>query len=234
MNVCEKQYPVTEIKEHQSTKIREAKPEEVQQFQKLAQIATLALLVSPKITNALTLAGFCLSKWIPDIVINTVRNVDTVAGVISIPIHAVTQFFPENAQLFSHLVINTPIVEEILFRGVIQEILMRKVPVALLQKVNPQAANWLQSNTYAKIGRVALSTLIFALTHFGTENCAMSNRPIGVICLGALLGAIVEIKGLKQGLVSSIYAHAMNNLFGYGLHKVTGVSVDPIFDYYGQ
>jgi membrane protease YdiL (CAAX protease family) len=229
MNVCEKQFPIIEnqlIGKPQSHKTRVATPEEIRQMQAMVQLSCLALIAPPYVTQILTRYGFCLYKWMPDAVMNTVQNVVSIAEIVRLPMAKLLKFFPENAHSFLNTTVIAPISEEILFRGIIQEILLKRAPVALLQKINPRAANWLESNINAKIGRVALSTLIFALAHLSTHNCAMSNRAIGVIGLGALLGILVEIKGLKQGLTASIYAHALNNLFVYGLYTI-GLSNDP-------
>lgn len=230
MNVSEKQSSLMIIEKNQSDKTQKFTPEEIQKQQRQLQYTIAALMVPPMVNKHLTSFGFCLSEWMPEIVMNTATNVRLATETVSLPLGVALSFLPEKTHFFSSLVVYAPVGEEILFRGIIQEILMKKAPVALLQKINPQLANWVQSNKYAKIGRVALSTLLFSLAHLGTENCAMSNRPINVIGLGAVLGLIVEMNGLKQGLKASIFAHAINNLFVYGIHKFTGISADPIFD----
>lgn len=201
--------------------------QEIQQ-QRLLSVVSIIMQVNQLTPHILTSIGFCLNEWMPEMLMYIAQNIDVVVGAVSRPIIAANQTLPANVQLFSECVIVAPIIEEILFRGVVQEIFMKKVSAALLQRSSPHAANWLQSNTYAKIMRVALSTLLFVLAHTSTENCAMSNRPIGVISVGILLGAVVENLGLKQGLRATIGLHAINNFIAFLFNKSV-IAIDPIF-----
>lgn len=190
-----------------------------------------AFILSPHLPNILSQSGFCLNKWLPNAAMNLAVTLQEIAFLPQTPILDLLP--PGEGRVFSSLVITAPIAEELLFRGVIQELLLKRAPAALLRKISAEAASWVESDFYVRIGRVALSTLLFSLAHSHLEDCAMSNRPLGVIGFGAFTGAHVEWAP-KNGLSKTIALHMFANVFAYALARTVGLSADPIFKYIDQ
>lgn len=201
-----------------------------QTLQKALGIARFSSLASVALTNG----GFCLAQHLPKKFMDVANELANICNKLSLPVNTLTQDLSKELQFFCQLTVTAPIVEEIFFRGFIQEFLLKQGPAALLGPISPKAAKWVVSNTTARVGRVALSTLIFALAHTQANNCAMSNRAIAVIGGGLVFGSFVEIKapkiGIKKALAGSMFMHFQNNLFAYAINRGLGISLDPIFN----
>lgn len=204
-------------------------PEEKQKGELVIKMIPL-LVGMPHVESLFTTFGGCLLNWVPEMALST-RNILLIMNtVLQLPYFAVRRYLPTKTHFFSYVVVAAPISEEILCRGIIQELFLKRIPVALLQKCNPQAAERWKSHMNAKICRVALSTLLFSIAHLYTESCEVSNRAISTIGIGALNGMLVEIFGIRQGLIKAIFMHAMMNLLSSGVHIAAGGGVDPVFD----
>jgi membrane protease YdiL (CAAX protease family) len=237
---------------------------ETEMTPKKLQQVFVAARFSPLVALALTKSGFCLANHLHGKVMITAHYLTSICSKLSLPIDKLIsfpinelaqnlpkklQYLPKELQFFSRLTITAPLVEEVFFRGVIQELFLKRGAAALLRMISPKAAQWVESNPKARVGRVAISTLLFALAHVNSygcaqsiyfqgsidaHNCAMSNRAIGVIAGGIAYGSFVEFWGskigIKQALIGSIFMHSQNNLIAYAINRGLGVSLDPIFD----
>jgi len=101
-----------------------------------------------------------------------------------------------------------PICEEFLFRYLLQEQLLKKIPTQILNKNAPQYASAINTKI-AKIVRIAFSSAAFALAH--TNNPYPMNGAVSIVhkfALGLILGAIQESTG---NLFYSTAFHMGNN-----------------------
>ena len=183
-----------------------------------------ALLATPPVVaSVLTNRGFCLRDWIPYTLVGMVAKMQKVSMLIASPLLPIARLLPRSWDIFTTNVILAPIVEEILCRSFIQELLFKRAPVMLLQEISPKLATCVKSSTYAKVTRVALSSLLFALAHLSLDNCSDSNRPIDTIGVAVLLGVLVEVQGPIEGLLTSTLTHASFNLAGIVAQSIQGL-----------
>lgn len=103
---------------------------------------------------------------------------------------------PGLSDIYSTGAFKGPIVEELLFRVALQEILLKRAPKAILNKVSPSHAKIIDTKV-SKIARVLISSLAFSLAHAmppgsGLANCS-TVRLINTFVMGLIAGSIQEI-----------------------------------------
>lgn len=105
-----------------------------------------------------------------------------------------------------------PIQEEIFFRGLMQDILLTRIPKYMIKKIAPGKETSLDS-TAAKAVRIALTAFIFSIAHFTNKglfsDSYVTAQVIGSFIFGIGLGMI---KDSKAGLLGAIGAHMTNNI----------------------
>ncbi len=123
----------------------------------------------------------------------------------SIPQHLAWKVFSINA------VIIGGIGEELVFRGVIQDLLLKKLLGKVIEKVSPGNAAWTNGKT-AKISRIVIASVLFGALHLVTPTkeipLAIALQAFNALFLGAILGAVKES---RLGLIGSIGCHMMHN-----------------------
>lgn len=111
--------------------------------------------------------------------------------------------------------VETPIKAEILFRGLIQGLLLRHIPRAIITKIAP-GKEGLVDTKIAKIARIVFTSALFAAMH-GSDGSTLSDDYVkmkigATFCMGLIFGAINES---KVGLFGSISAHIGQNVRAY-------------------
>lgn len=106
--------------------------------------------------------------------------------------------------------------EELIFRGVMQDLLLTKLLGKAIKKVSSNNASWVDTKT-AKIFRIAITSALFAGMHLITNT---EEAPLGIkyqafnaLAMGFILGAIKES---RLGLIGSIGCHMMHNAISSG------------------
>jgi membrane protease YdiL (CAAX protease family) len=112
-----------------------------------------------------------------------------------------------------------PIMEEIECRFLIQEIALKQMPKKILSKISPKYVSLVDSKI-AKITRVFISSFLFALPHYLTQESLgglggnpilknlMGNRIIVSFAGGIVLGSLQEATG---SIANSLIVHAIHN-----------------------
>lgn len=108
--------------------------------------------------------------------------------------------------------IGAPIYEEVIFRGLIQDVLLTKIPKYIVKKILPGQETALDTKI-AKAARITLTAALFSASHltnagtFGDSYVQMQlvSTFVGGIGLGIL-------KESKAGLLGAIGAHMTNNM----------------------
>lgn len=105
-----------------------------------------------------------------------------------------------------------PITEELIFRGLVQDVLLTRLPKYIIKKIAPGQESLLDSTT-AKIIRVALTSALFSSAHIVNigvlPGSYVSMQLVATFVMGIYLGALKES---KAGLLGSIGAHISNNI----------------------
>lgn len=101
--------------------------------------------------------------------------------------------------------------EELIFREVVQNFLLKELLGKAIQKVSPNNASWVDTKA-AKIFRITITATLFAGMHLATDT---DEIPLGIkfqafnaLAMGFILGAIKES---QLGLIGSIGCHMMHN-----------------------
>lgn len=106
-----------------------------------------------------------------------------------------------------------PICEELLFRGVIQDILLKRIAKKILMNVAPEKA-WVLDTRVATAARIVFASALFSTAHLINDGQLaheyVVHQAIGAFFGSLLLGAIKE-SGL--GLAGAIGAHIGHNAF---------------------
>lgn len=111
----------------------------------------------------------------------------------------------------SLIVANAAIVEELLFRGLLQDLLLTKLPRMIIKKVAPGKEGVIDS-TRAKAARILLTSAAFCAIHLSNKGVLSEDylklQLIAAFVSGIGLGILKET---RAGLLGSIAAHAVNN-----------------------
>lgn len=98
--------------------------------------------------------------------------------------------------------------EEIEFRWFVQEVLLRKLPKKIIERINPALTEMVDSMP-ARISRVAASALFFALCHTYDLGCSQEGG-ISVLIGGLLYGGLYEFN--NHEFVNCINLHVTYNV----------------------
>lgn len=110
--------------------------------------------------------------------------------------------------ILSDFIFMGPIKEELIFRGLIQDLLLKRLLGKAIQAVSPRNASWVDSRV-AKIFRIIITAALFGAAHLGTQGqAAFKFQAFYAFAGGCILGAIKES---RLGLIGSIGCHMMNN-----------------------
>lgn len=123
---------------------------------------------------------------------------------------------PPIPDLTAGKVICGAVFEEVVFRGLIQEGVLRQLPKELLKRYFPGQEGIVDAIPF-RICRVALSSLLFALAHTPQWSASLiqcSHQIAG----GAIKGYFVETRG-PEGLIVCAIAHSALNLVYLSLLK---------------
>lgn len=142
--------------------------------------------------------NFCFSKVFPD-------RTEEIFGKLADPLELIIKVIGYDH--CSSSVVYSPIYEELTIRVLLQEVLLKRVPEKILEKVSPQHAH-LTNHFIAKITRVFLSSVCFALAHPEASCCACGDMYPYLIA-GVALGTLQEVSGHP---FYSITAHMLANL----------------------
>ncbi len=144
--------------------------------------------------------------------INFGINLDTCKSFIRMK-HAVGG----KSALFSRMVLKAPLKEELLFRLIIQNILLKQIPRALSKKEDRPYYD----SSKAKITRILISSTLFSLVHLINLKVLPPSyvipQVIGAFVAGIALGTIQEG---RLGTLGSIGLHALNNYSAYSFTRI--------------
>ncbi|MDP1836370.1 MAG: CPBP family intramembrane metalloprotease [Chlamydiales bacterium] len=116
------------------------------------------------------------------------------------------------AALLEGIGINAPIIEEVIFRGLIQDVFLTRVPKYIAKKIAPGTETALDSNI-AKVARIVLTAVLFSAIHIPNYGALPSSyvdmQLASTFVLGIVLGALKES---RAGLLGAMGAHITNNI----------------------
>jgi membrane protease YdiL (CAAX protease family) len=97
---------------------------------------------------------------------------------------------------YNNYAFKAPIVEELMFRVGLQELILKRAPKAILNRFAPSYSGIVDTKM-AKIARVALTAAVFSLAHamppeMGWPNCSTA-RLVNTFVLGLILGGVQEV-----------------------------------------
>jgi hypothetical protein len=112
---------------------------------------------------------------------------------------------------FSTLAVAGPILEELLCRGLIQDLLLKRGARVILKNILPGKESWVDT-TIAKIFRITTTAGLFSAMHLLNKG-AVSNEYLHTQLIAAFVGGIVfgALKESKAGMPGAIGGHAANN-----------------------
>nr|QIQ10899.1 hypothetical protein OJOKFFHK_00042 [uncultured bacterium] len=120
--------------------------------------------------------------------------------------------FSTKASLVAGVGVAYPLFEEVVFRGLIQDVLLKRIPKYIVSKVAPGKETALDSNI-AKVARITLTAAAFSACHlvnFGImPDSYVRAQLIASFVMGIGFGALKES---KAGLLGAIGAHMANNV----------------------
>ena len=106
-----------------------------------------------------------------------------------------------------------PIIEELVFRYGIQEILLKKIPEQFLQRFAPNKQAILDSKVVT-LARIVFTAAIFAYIHLANKGNfpdSYCDAQVPASFIGGIVYGI--LKESKVGLLGSVVAHVVNNFF---------------------
>ena len=114
-------------------------------------------------------------------------------------------------------IIGAGIGEELVFRGVVQDLILTKLLGKAIKTISPENASWIDTKT-AKIFRIVITSALFAGAHLitGTDEIpsGIKFQAFSALVTGFILGAVKES---RLGLMGSIGCHMMHNAAAMGL-----------------
>lgn len=108
-----------------------------------------------------------------------------------------------------------PILEELIFRYSIQQVLLKEIPEKIIKIIAPGKEDVLDSKV-AKITRTLFTAALFGYIHIVNQG-----RYPDAYCYGQIISSFVGgiafgiLKESKVGLLGSIVAHVSNNIFSF-------------------
>lgn len=125
--------------------------------------------------------------------------------------------------VFDTFAFKAPIVEELLFRVGLQELILKRAPKAILNRFAPSYSGVVDTKI-AKIARVALTAAAFSLAHamppeYGWPNCSTA-RLVNTFVLGLVLGGVQEV---TESPLMAMLLHSGFNIQGAFYLEQTGV-----------
>ncbi len=202
----------------------ELTPEEKKEIERKTRLITVPIIcggyIGPQVARTLAENQICLNTLIPGQALELINANTNFLGKLALyPLTPLYNISALKTMYAASTIITLPIVEEIEVRFLFQELLLRWFPKAVLNKCAPKYAYLVEAKA-ARIARVALSTLLFALLHTGRagdhkDPCLGSNYGIAVLGLGASLGGIAEEGGGFRGVAASMAIHSVVNAIAY-------------------
>lgn len=120
--------------------------------------------------------------------------------------------FSVKASLVTVIGIVAPIFEEVVFRCLIQNVLLKDVPKFIVKHIAPGRETALDSNI-ATLARVALTAALFSAYHLTNSglmaDSIVSTQIVATLVMGIGFGALKES---NAGLLGAIGAHVTNNI----------------------
>lgn len=127
-------------------------------------------------------------------------NVPNTLNQFSLISHKIQQLIPALFGYKTQLMVRFPVINEICFRYLLQDVVLRKMPENLLEKYAPSYTP-LVNFKVTKIARILFTSAIFTLANTlpdkpldGYENCSLIST-INLFAIGVFLGLIQEATG---------------------------------------
>jgi membrane protease YdiL (CAAX protease family) len=127
--------------------------------------------------------------------------------------NALDFYYYRNIAINFVFILLIPICEEILFRGLIQDLILKQLGTYILNTTVPQYVSQEEDSIWNSIGRIALTSYLFSYIHeynraeLGDD---LTNRQRKqTLILGFVCGCLKDYFGLS----SAIGAHIFNNLY---------------------
>lgn len=167
-------------------------------------ISVLDVKLTPSIAKIATeKLGLCLSHFLPDM---GRRILSTFVNPLARLNQRIGSLFSKSRQGQIFII---SACEEVEFRWLIQDVILKKLPKKILEHVAPEHLDKLNSNL-AKISRVAATSLLFANCHLSSLECSQGGG-IPQLVGGLLYGLIYEYTELS--LIGCINLHCIYNFF---------------------
>lgn len=96
-------------------------------------------------------------------------------------------------------------VEEVVFRKVIQKLVLRELPRKIINKISPKHAN-IVDHKAAKAMQIAISAILFGLMHTNQWKCHKGGA-IPAIFAGAIFGLVAETSSVAGASLAHIVAN---------------------------
>ena len=127
--------------------------------------------------------------------------------------NALDYYYYTNIAINFLLTFGSPIWEEFLFRGLIQDLILKQIGIYILNTTAPQYVSQEEESIWYSMGRIALTSYLFSYIHeynraeLGDD---LTNRQRKqTLILGFVCGCLKDYFGLS----SAIGAHIFNNLY---------------------
>lgn len=112
---------------------------------------------------------------------------------------------------FKNLVFFMPLAEEVLFRGVLQDLLLKRLPEKIIKRISPENAGKVESKIYTAV-RILLTSAAFSYYHEMNRGTLSDEyvtlQRVASFLMGIGFGLLKE----QYGLSASIGAHMMQNV----------------------
>lgn len=113
--------------------------------------------------------------------------------------------------IFKVAVLQAAVYEELIFRGLIQDILLKRIPQLIIKKLAPGKEKLLDTKT-AQAFRITISATAFSAIHLINLLVFPKEYVIPQVVITFVLGIFLGvIKESRLGLAGTIGAHALNN-----------------------
>lgn len=177
----------------------------------IQEIGDQASLVKEQMANMAKL-GF---KMDSDAIMNATCKMQTLVDQINSNIpwkEAHTSVFAVKAAQVGMMGVGIPIVEEIVFRGLIQDVLLTRIPKYVIKKIAPGKETALDTRI-AKAARITLTAALFSAAHLANSgffaDSYVSMQLVATFVGGIGLGILKES---NAGLLGAMGGHIANNM----------------------